>query len=192
MPNVYLVHCWGGTVDEGWYPWLARKLTDQQVLVSMENMPDTDQPQISKWVGKLTEQVSVLSAETFFIGHSIGCQTILRYLETQPVTSIGGILLVAPWFDLLPEALSDGSDEIADEWIKTPIDFAKVCQFTKNITAVFSDNDKYVSLEQEAVVREKLRAKTLIVAKQGHISDEDGVADPEYLWQEMEALLSTL
>jgi predicted alpha/beta hydrolase family esterase len=189
MRKVYLVHCWGGTVTDGWYPWLAEKLREQHVGVVLAEMPDSDAPRIDKWVAKLSELVEGLSEAVFFVGHSVGCQTILRYLETQLPTTLGGVLLVAPWFDLLPAALSDGSDEIAAEWLQTPLDFAKVCQFTTSITAIFSDDDPYVSLEQVGFVQDRLKAKTLVVSGQGHISAEDDVTEPEYLWQELADLL---
>ena len=123
------------------------------------------------------------------MGHSVGCQAILRFLETQPLVRIGGMLLVTPWLALTEEATSDGVDDATDEWLRTPIDLAKVALFTDNITAVFSDDDFYVPLEQEALFREKLSAKTVVVSGQGHISEEDGVFEPEYLWEEMSQLL---
>ena len=114
--------------------------------------------------------------ETYFIGHSIGCQTIMRYLETKEITKIGGILFVAPWLDLLPQAIDDeDSYNTAQPWIKTPINFDKIKQFTNNITCIFSDNDYFVSLEQEQEFKDKLNSKTLIVKNKGHISQDDNV-----------------
>lgn len=28
MRKIYLVHCWDGTSSDGWYPWIANKLND--------------------------------------------------------------------------------------------------------------------------------------------------------------------
>ncbi|KKQ37224.1 MAG: hypothetical protein US53_C0024G0012, partial [Candidatus Woesebacteria bacterium GW2011_GWA1_37_7] len=39
-------------------------------------------PKIKEWVPFLQENMSNPDEETHFVGHSIGCQTILRYLET--------------------------------------------------------------------------------------------------------------
>ena len=185
MKKVYLVHCWSGTILDGWYPWLKTALESKGIEVVMENMPNTDEPKINDWVSKLNETVTELNEDTYFIGHSIGCQTIMRYLETKEISKIGGLLFVAPWLDLLPEALSDGSDEIAYEWINTPIDFNKVKQFTNNITAIFSSNDYFVSLEQEKEFKDKLNAKTVIVQNQGHISQDDGINQSEDILNEM-------
>lgn len=86
------------------------------------------------------------------------------------------MLLVAPWLDLLPEAIADDeSYNIAKPWLNIPINFAKILKFTNNITCLFSDNDYFVSLEQEKEFKEKLKAKTIIVKNKGHISQDDNV-----------------
>ena len=162
MKKIYLVHCWDGTSFDGWYPWLAEKINNKNVNINKFDMPNTVNPQIEDWVDYLNSKVELLNEETYFIGHSIGCQTVLRYLETKEITKIGGILLVAPWLDLLPEAIEDeDSYNTAQPWINIPIDFEKIKQFTNNISCIFSDND--VSLEQEKEFRNKLNVKTIIV-----------------------------
>ncbi len=176
MKKIYLVHCWDGTSYDGWYPWLEEKINDQNIKLFKFDMPNTANPKIEEWVDYLNSKVDLLNEETYFIGHSIGCQTILRYLETKEITKIGGILFVAPWLDLLPEAIEDeDSYNTAQPWINTPIDFEKVKQFTNNISCIFSDNDYFVSIEQEKEFRNKLNAKTVIVNNKGHISQDDDV-----------------
>lgn len=176
MKKIYLVHCWDGTSSDGWYPWLEEKINDQNIKLIKFDMPNTANPKIEEWVDYLNSKVDLLNEETYFIGHSIGCQTILRYLETKEITKIGGILFVAPWLDLLPEAIEDeDSYNTAQPWINTPIDFEKVKQFTNNISCIFSDNDYFVSIEQEKEFRNKLNAKTVIVNNKGHISQDDDV-----------------
>lgn len=62
-------------------------------------MPDTANPKIKEWVSELEKQVSELDENTYFVGYSIGCQTIMRYLENKETRKIGGILFVAPWLN---------------------------------------------------------------------------------------------
>lgn len=176
MKKVYLVHCWEGTSNDGWYPWIEEELKKFDVQVVRFDMPNTDSPQIEEWVNTLDHQVTELNNNIYFIGHSIGCQTIMRYLETKEITKIGGILFVAPWLDLLPEAIEDEqSYNIAYPWIHKPINFKKVKEFTDNINCIFSDDDYFVSTEQENEFREKLDANILEVKGKGHISQEDNI-----------------
>lgn len=176
MNKIFMVHCWDGTKDDGWYPWLDEKISDENNKVIRFNMPNTENPKIEEWVSELDKQVDILDENTYFIGHSIGCQTILRYLETKKIGKIGGILFVAPWLDLLPKAIEDeDSYNTAYPWIHTEINFDKIKSITDNINCIFSDNDYFVSLEQKERFEKLLNAKTIIVSNKGHISDEDGV-----------------
>ncbi len=176
MGKIYLVHCWDGTSNDGWYPWIEQELKKYNVEVIRFDMPNTANPTIEEWVSTLNEKVDKLDEETYFMGHSIGCQTIMRYLETKEVTKIGGILFVAPWLDLLPEAVEDeDSYNTAYPWIHTPINFEKVKEFSNNINCIFSDNDYFVDLAQKQEFKQKLNAKTIIVNEKGHISQDDDI-----------------
>ena len=176
MKKVYLAHCWDGTSNDGWYPWIEKELKKYDAVVEKFDMPNTSNPTIKEWIGTLSSKVESLDEDTYFLGHSIGCQTIMRFLETKELTKIGGILFVAPWLDLLPKAIEDEeSYNTAYPWINTPIDFEKIKKFTNNISCIFSDDDYFVSLEQEVKFKEKLNAKTVIVKSKGHISQDDDV-----------------
>lgn len=126
MKKIYLIHCWDGTSNDGWYPWIERKLKKYNVEVVKFNMPNTDAPRIEEWVNTLDNKVTELNNNIYFIGHSIGCQTIMRYLETKEVTKIGGILFVAPWLDLLPKAIEDSDKYVCKEVICSTKDLSKL------------------------------------------------------------------
>lgn len=191
MNKIYMVHCWDGEKDDGWYPWLDSKVSNESNQVIRFNMPNTLHPKIDEWVRELDKQVESLNSSTYFIGHSIGCQTILRYLETKNIDKIGGILFVAPWLDLLPEAVMDkDSYDTAYPWINTKIDFEKIKKLTNNITCIFSDNDYFVSIDQKDKFEELLNAKTIIVSNKGHISAEDGVNELTEIYEKVEEMLN--
>lgn len=186
MNKIYLVHCWDGQKDDGWYPWIDKKVVDENNKVIRFNMPNTENPKIEEWISELDNQVEELSENTYFIGHSIGCQTILRYLETKNIDKIGGILFVAPWLDLLPEAIADEeSYNTAYPWINTPINFDKIKKITNNITCIFSDNDYFVSINQEKEFKKLLNTKTIIVNNKGHISKEDNVFELDEIYNSL-------
>ena len=190
MNKIFMVHCCDGTKDDGWYPWLDEKISDENNKVIRFNMPNTENPKIEEWVSELDKQVEILDENTYFIGHSIGCQTILRYLESKNVDKIGGILFVAPWLDLLPKAIEDeDSYNTAYTWIHTDINFDNIRNITDNITCIFSDDDYFVSLSQKEKFENLLNTKTIVVHNKGHISADDGVQELNEIYNALNEII---
>ncbi|PIN87901.1 hypothetical protein COV12_01405 [Candidatus Woesearchaeota archaeon CG10_big_fil_rev_8_21_14_0_10_32_24] len=81
MQEVFIVHGWGGFPEEVWFPWLKEELEKKNFKVTILEMPNSEEPKIDVWVSYLKEKVGAPSLDTYFVGHSIGCQTILRYSE---------------------------------------------------------------------------------------------------------------
>lgn len=172
MKRAYIIHGWGGEPNSNWHPWLKKELEKNNFKVEVPAMPNTDEPEIKSWVSKLSEVVGKADEETYFIGHSIGCQTILRYLEGLK-SKIGGVVFVAGWFNLTKEAMPGEEEEkIAKPWIETPINIEKVKKACNKIIAIFSDNDPYVDLEENKTAFEKLNAEIVVEKNKGHFDDE--------------------
>lgn len=114
--------------------------------------------------------------DTYFISHSIGCQTILRYLENLPFNKIiGGAIFVAGWFTLMN--LQKKEEGIAKPWLESLINFSKVKQHTNNFFAVFSDNDDVVPFKNRVMFEKNLNAKTVLERKMGHFSGGDKIKE---------------
>ena len=165
---------WGGSPNDPIYRSLKIELERNGYKVEILRMPHPDTPIIKEWVETLRKNVPYLDEDIYFVGHSVGCQTIMRYLETQNAIKIGGIVFLAPWFNL-KGLENEESARIADPWIKTPIDLEKFKRSTKNITAIFSDDDKFVPLSQEKIFKVRVTPNTLIVHNKGHFTEEDGI-----------------
>lgn len=181
MKRAIIVHRWGGNPEEGWFPWLKTALEARGFVVDVPVMPDTDCPTIAAWVGKLSEVVGTPNEELVLVGHSIGTQTILRYLATINAT-VGKAVLVAPWL-----ALTNSDDDVDDKmiakpWLETPIDFAAVKSHCKNIMLIFSDNDELVSMDNKEALESALEATSIVLHNKGHIGGEANVTElPEAL-----------
>jgi len=169
-----MVHGWGGSPEGGWFPWLKKELEQRKFKAIVPKMPDTENPKIEEWVPFLKNVVGDADENTYFVGGSIGCQTILRYLERLPEKiRIGGIIFVAPWFNMFPEPIEEeGGTEIAKPWLETPIDTKKVLTHTDRIAAIFSDDDPFVPLTDAKIFKEKLKAKIIIEHGKGHFDDK--------------------
>lgn len=174
MTKVIIVHGWSGDPTDCWIPWLKNELEQKGCEVITPTMPDTDYPIIEKWVNKLSEVVGEPNINTFLVGGSIGCQTILRYLETIS-TPVGGAVFVAGWFDLenleLPEEI-----EIAKSWIETPIDLVRVKSVLPEATLIISDNDPFGCLEENRIKFSQIVTKEIVVHNAGHFETKDGFA----------------
>jgi len=178
MKTAYIIHGWDGSPNEPMHKWLKKSLEDLGYMVVAPIMPESEIPRIDSWVGKLKEIVKPDQA-TISIGHSIGCQAILRYLETLPTTvKIPFVIMIAPWMDLDRQTLKEEGEEaieIAKPWIETLINFDEVKKRAENFVAIFSDNDYCVPLNQKELFKEKLAAKIIIEHNQGHFTAADKV-----------------
>src|SRR3990167_8432746 len=145
MKRAFIIHGWGGNPEEGWFPWAKKELEKKGFEVYVPTMPDAygkKQPQIEPRINAIKESVGVPDENTYFIGHSIGCQSIDRYLETlPPETKIGGVVYVAGWLTL------KGLDD-------------------------YEKNDPFVDVGNAEFFREKLGSETIVLESGGHLNDE--------------------
>ena len=94
--KAFIVHGWEGTPESGWNPWLKNELEKKGFTVIVPPMPDTENPEMGAWLNHLKDVVGEPDKDCYFVGHSLGCITILRYLESLPGDKkIGGAVLVA-------------------------------------------------------------------------------------------------
>ena len=82
--RVIIVHGWDGHPQEAWFPWLESELEKRGFEVQIPSMPNPPKPKIDDWVKHLSKSAKSIDKDTVLVGHSIGCQTILRYLEGLP------------------------------------------------------------------------------------------------------------
>lgn len=174
MKKAYIIHGWGGNPEEAWFPWLKKELEKKDFQVSIPKMPNTDEPKIEEWIGFLKEHIKNPDENTYFIGHSIGCQTIIRYLETLENIKIGGVVFVAGFINL-KNLSGENEEKIAKPWLETPIDFEKVKNNSNKFIAIFSTNDPYVALSDSEIFKDKLNAKIIILENKGHFGGEDNI-----------------
>lgn len=184
MKKVIIVHGWEGSPDEGWFPWLKDELKKKKIEVKTLDMPDPDYPRIQPWIDKIKLSAGNVDENTVFVGHSIGCQAILRYLATLPVeTKVGKVVMVSPWTKLNEETMADEDTmEVAGPWIKSEIDWDNIRNKAYEFVAIFSTSDPYVPLREQELFKEELDAELMIIEGPGHLGGEDGLEElPEVL-----------
>ncbi|OHB08656.1 MAG: hypothetical protein A3I19_01255 [Candidatus Zambryskibacteria bacterium RIFCSPLOWO2_02_FULL_38_13] len=175
MKRVFIIHRWEGGSHDDWRPWLKNELEKRGFEVYVPDMPDTETPVIEKWVSHLSDIVGMPDNNTYFVGHSIGCQAILRYLETID-TPVGGAIFVAGWFNL--ENLEDNDVKaIAKPWIETPINLKKIKSVLPKSTLIISDNDPFGCFKENKTKFAQIITKEIVVPKAGHFTKEDGFSE---------------
>jgi len=174
--RVFIVHGWSGHPKEGWFPWLKRELELQGFFVFVPQMPNSNEPRIIPWVKALADSVGVIDRDTYFVGHSMGCQTIVRYLEREESSIVsGGAVFVAGFFSRLTNiASNDLEKSVIKEWLETPIDLEKVKKRLVKSIAIFSDNDPFVPLDNRITFETVLGSEVVVVSNQQHFSGDTG------------------
>ena len=173
IKHIVIVHGWDGSPTSDWIGWAADALTTKGYGVIAPIMPDTEHPVIEDWVNYLKSVVDRVDEHTYFIGHSIGCQAIMRFLETVD-TKVGGAIFIAGWFNL-QNLESREMDELAKPWIETPIDCAKVKANLARSVLVLGDNDPWVPYEETKNDFEtRLGSKVITIHGAGHFTSDDG------------------
>lgn len=178
--RVFIAHGWDKTPQDGWFPWLKKELEARRYEVVVPQLPDTGSPRIQNWVPKLAEVVGIADEQTYFVGHSMGCQAIARYLETLPDgVQVGGAVFVAGFFKHLT-GLEDDPDvrETDQHWLGTPLDLAKVKSHLPKSVAIFSDDDPWVPLDNQDDFKNNLGSEIIIEHNKGHFSgSRDGTKE---------------
>jgi predicted alpha/beta hydrolase family esterase len=179
LKRVFIIHGWDGYPGEGWFPWLTEELEANGFEVEIPAMPEPARPTIEAWVSHLAKVVGDVDQNAYFVGHSIACQTIMRYFENLPADKrAGGAVFVAGFF-LLSDLETEEEKIIAKPWIETPINFDKVkLASSGNLVAIFSQDDPVVPLdENKKIFEDELSAKIIIENGKGHFSGSDGVME---------------
>jgi len=177
--RVFIVHGWDGYPHEGWYPWLKKELEIKGFEVSIPQLPDAGTPRIPKWVPALAKAVGTADENTYFVGHSMGCQAIARYIESLPAgTKVGGAVFVAGFFKHLSGLEDDPAVRATDKhWLEAPINLEKIRTHLNKSIAIFSDNDPWVPLDNQDDFREKLGSKIIIEHQKKHFAGSDGTIE---------------
>ncbi len=173
--RVFIIHGWEGNPQADWFPWLKRELEKRDFQVFVPAMPNPEKPKMKAWVSNLAKTVGEPDPECYLVGHSLGCITILRYLETlKEGKAVGGVLLVAGFAGDLnfPEYKGELSS-----FFGKPLDWKKLKITGRRFISIHSDNDPYVPLVNRKTFEEKLKAEAIVLHKMGHLNIESGVTE---------------
>jgi len=184
MKRVIIVHGYTGHPNKNWFPWLKSELEKLGVEVIVPSMPNTEAPRFSEWLPHLRRVVGNVDLDTYFVGHSLGCPTILRALEGLPESQkAGGAVLVAGFAE--PIHFSELDSFTSEAW-----NDEKIKQSVSKMVLINSDNDEHVPLEMGERMRDRFNAELVVVNNAGHINEKSGHKAVPFALEELKKIMS--
>jgi hypothetical protein len=145
-------------------------------------MPNAQVPQLQEWLPYIQQVAEALDENTYLVGHSLGCITILKYLESlEDTVKIGGAILVAGFAE--PIDLKE-----LNNFFVSKLDDTKTRKAAKNIVLVHSDTDEYVPLWQGERMSQRFDAKLIVLNNAGHITEMVGFTELPVVLQELQEM----
>jgi len=167
--RVFIIHGWEGSPQGNWFPWVKAELEEHNFESIILEMPNSNFPIQERWLEKMQEVITHPNERTFLIGHSLGCVSILHYLETlKEHQEVGGIILVAGFSESL------GTIPEIENFFKKQICYEKIKLHCKKFIIINSDNDPAVPIKRGELLRDKFNAKFIVLKKAGHINRKSG------------------
>jgi len=180
--KVFLFHCWGGDGKSCWSGWLSDELKKQGIEVIAPDFPDTNNPKLEAWLAKTRENVPRFSEGWVLIGHSLGCPTILRLLESfEDDERVKAVILVAAFAD-------DLKIPQIQNFVDKKFDWNKIKWKSDKFIVINSDNDPFIPLKEGERIANLLNAELIIEHGAGHINEGAGFTKYERLLKIIEKL----
>jgi len=194
MGEVYIIHGRASHPTNSWFTWLANELQREGIPTHVPKMPYTYIPFKRKWIGKVQDVVGKPSKDKYFIGHSLGCQAILRAFEHHQGEMYGGTVLVAPFHQINMEGVVQEAQERLGKysprflsnvvanlailpvmwWCNTPLDWEAARKACSEYQCVFSSNDHLVKPEEWKLFENNLGARCHYYENGGHLNTRSG------------------
>lgn len=189
MKRVFIVHGYGATAANHWFGWLQGQALARGAEAVALTLPDSENPDFAAWQQGLHEAIGMPQADDIFVGHSLGCISLLHYLTAMSPARIGGLVLVSGFVDKLPGFAAIGDFSMDGFIAKARVDVARVAAMTADITCVISENDHVVPAALSRGLAERLHARMVSVAQGGHFLGREGFHELPQAWQAVAALL---
>ncbi|UOP01648.1 RBBP9/YdeN family alpha/beta hydrolase [Kingella potus] len=175
--TVFIIHGYGATADDHWFPWLHTQLAQQGIRTVRVPLPDSGQPDFDRWQQTLAQYIGKPSANDVFVAHSLGTVSLLHYLTATQPRHIGGLVLVSAFGKRIPALPAIGGFNVDAYIDRCRIDFAAVARMTRQIELFAADNDSIVPADNTRYVADQLHGHLHILAKGGHFLDRDGFTE---------------
>lgn len=181
MKKVFIVHGFLSQPSYGWQTWLMSKMDELDVYACALPMPTPDKPQLNQWVEVIEKVCSNPDDEICLVGHSLGCQAILHFLENSS-NSIENVFLVASPFEKLHTEDLNSKLRATDNFY-TPLHKQKIISSAKEILIIHAKNDQKVPYEHAEKLKDLLDCELIALEDGGHLGKREGVLEISILFE---------
>ena len=168
MSNYIILHGSFGSKDGNWFPWLKSKLEAKNYIVDVPQMPvGVGNQNYENWAKEMNKLN--INENTIIIAHSIAPVFVSKYLINNKI-KVKRLIFVCGFNNYL------GIDEDFDK-VNEPMfldNLQDVKNYSKDIICFYSDNDPYVSFDQEKLFADLISNEQIIIKNGGHINEESG------------------
>jgi predicted alpha/beta hydrolase family esterase len=165
MKKVIIVHGWGANPIDNWFQKEKGLLEKRGYKVLIPQMPHIFLPEEAAWVAEIIKLRP--NKDTIFIAHSLGCPTVLRYLE-EAAEGVDKVFLVSPFSSDL-----DNKFEAIKHFVDRPFDWRRIKSNANNIFVYAQTGDVIVPQKFSDEVAQYLRVKPNIVEGADHFATMD-------------------
>lgn len=167
--QVYIIHGYGASPQSHWFSWLKDKLLQDGIEVDILQMPTPLSPSLPEWLDYLTQHADILTRSTYFVAHSLGCVSLLNYLQQATLKEqIGGLVLVSGFTKALP------SLPVLDEFTKERSNYSQVADKVNKRAVIASKDDPIVPFSFSKDLAGEIHADFYEVEHGGHFLESDG------------------
>lgn len=182
MYKIILFHCWNGSPEFGWYPYIKNVLRPHKISVSIPALSDSSSPDFNQWYKEIKKSLPENKNELVIVTHNISTLPVLKVLEEMEEGEIiKGLIIVAGITEFT------GFSQLSNFFNYVP-DYSVISRKVKNIIAYHSDNDPYTendTLKFGKIFLEELKAKVIVIPNSGQFSPVEDYFEFEDLKKEI-------
>ena len=159
-PNFVLLHGFGGSPHDDFFPWLKKSLEEKGWEVQAPILPSSNNPTEDEQVNFVLKNIKA-DQNTIILGHSLGAVVAMKVLEKLK-SPIAGLVLAAGF---LEPKFKDNERPFANTF-KWQFDFEKIRENVSTVKILSAKNDYAVPAEQGKALAKNLQVELLEVKAQ--------------------------
>jgi predicted alpha/beta hydrolase family esterase len=180
--HIYLIHGYTANVNSNWFPSFKEEIENDNTTVIILDMPNSKAPKFDEWLLHLENKIVNYNENTIFIGHSLGCVSILNFLKTK-YQKFKGLFLVSGFVEETP------IPELS-EFVQSKLDYSSIQNQTVNRISISAKDDDIIPFEYSKRLAQKLDTQFILLNEGKHFIDRDAIYEFPTLVTEVKKLIS--